>query len=134
MIRLTLTPIDGEISLNGKIKRRESGKIYVEIFNANRWNSIIAMERYNIVFEINRIVYQLQHNALDFIKRYRLFDILINNPSYHYQEEENRLNCSRSVCRNSTLNDLNSEQIRAVDNIVTGDNFPLPYLLYGPPG
>lgn len=120
--------MDG-ISLNGKIKRRESGKIYVEIFNANKWDS---QEQYDIAFEINRIVYQLQHNALEFIQKHRLFDILINNPSYQYQREECMLNLS--ACRISTPIGLNSEQTKAVDSIISGDNFPLPYLLYGPPG
>lgn len=129
MIRFTLTSRTNRFSLNGKIKRRESKKIYVEIFNANKCDTY---EQYNIVFDTNRNVYQLQHNALDFVKRHGLFDILIYNPSYHYQKEERRSNLSAH--RISSATDLNNEQLLVIDSIVMGDNFPFPYLLYGPPG
>lgn len=37
---------------------------------------------FNINFHINRITYQLQHNALKWVKKHELFPILINNPRY----------------------------------------------------
>lgn len=37
---------------------------------------------FKVSFNINRIVYQLQHNALMWIKEHGLFSILIDNPRY----------------------------------------------------
>lgn len=77
--------------------------------------------------------YQLQHNALSFIEKHRLFPILINNPAYNSQ----RL-CSALPPRNlqfmENQNQLNAEQIQAIESIENGKYHPFPYLLYGPPG
>lgn len=116
--------------MNGKIKRRESEKIFVDIFPAREWS---RFESYDIFFEINRTGYQLQHNALDFIKKHRLFTILINNPMYHDQ-----IVCTMSQpvirqCANSK-DSLNIEQEKAIESIMNGRYKPVPNLLYGPPG
>lgn len=114
-------------NFNGKIKRRESEKIYVDIYPGWKCDTT---ERYSINFELNRTGFQLQHNALKFVKEHRLFNILINNPLYHSQ---------RSILPSidhSILNEtgLNDEQNRAIDCILSGRYNPVPYLLYGPPG
>lgn len=117
--------------LNGKVLRREGGKIFVEIFNANKW---LSSENYDITFETNRGVYQLQHNALNFIKLHRLFDILINHRNYHSQKDDFSPCLSNSLFGVSNSNEFNQEQIQAINCIVEGAYHPMPYLLYGPPG
>lgn len=42
---------------------------------------------YNISFTINRIVYQLQHNALKWFKEHKLFTILIHNSRFEQKPE-----------------------------------------------
>lgn len=118
--------MDG-VELNGKITKRESGKIFVDIYPAKIWRS---NETYNILFEINRIVYQLQHNALHFIEKHDLFKILIDNPMYKVQYSP-----SLSYDMMTSVEDeLNSEQSLAINCMVNGKYNPVPYLLYGPPG
>lgn len=117
----------GGAQLNGKITKRESNKIFVDIYPAKDWWS---NETYDILFEINRTVYQLQHNALNFIKKHHLFEILINNPMYQQQY----LPSLSYHMMPSNGDELNSEQLLAVDCMINGKYNPVPYLLYGPPG
>lgn len=116
---------------NGKIKSRESERINVEIYPGWKCDTT---DTYSITFEINRTGFQLQHNALKFIKEHAVFNVLINNPLYHCQNSMSpRINNNI----NPTVlnqNELNVEQIQAIECIVYGDYNPLPYLLYGPPG
>lgn len=68
----------------GQVQRVRDKKIYLEIFqqsikqvrNANK------NEVYDICFILNRLPYQLQHYALDFIEKEELFTKLINNSYY----------------------------------------------------
>lgn len=128
-----MTPTLGGTQLNGKIKQRKGEKIIVEIFNAYKYDHFTT---YDLTFETNRIVYQLQHSALEFIEKHEIFNILINHPDYYRQIEDRWPSRSTSVFANSNANqnDLNDEQMQAIDCIVEGNNYPLPYLLYGPPG
>lgn len=129
----------GREEINGKIKRKESNNIYVVLF------TLPTHEIYDLHFQLNRTVYQSQHNALDFITKHSLFDILINNPIYHNDANVQRLHTTYSMHLDPFMsttssggylnNDgLNREQIQAVNCIVEGKNYPVPYLLYGPPG
>lgn len=114
---------------DGKIRGRESARINVEIYPG--WKCDIS-DAYSITFEINRTGFQLQHNALKFIKKHSLFDILINNPLYHCQNS-----ILPTISSNPAISEqdgLNREQMQAIECIVNGEYNPLPYLLYGPPG
>lgn len=117
--------------VNGKIKRRESNKLYVELFG----KSYRIGECYDIMFQVNRMNYQLQHFALQLIVHNRLFPILINNPSYHSQNLHSVPCQSDNLqCTTNNPNELNAEQIKAIECIVSGKYNPVPNLLYGPPG
>lgn len=133
MVRFELTPkmMMYGTKLNGKIKRRAGGKIYVEIFNAFKMNT---NDTYDIAFETNRIVYQLQHNALDYVKKHKLFSILIDSPIYQHQQLNEWSLTPKSAVAISNLHELNDEQVQAINCIIAGNNRPHPYLLYGPPG
>lgn len=115
---------------NGKILRRESEKIYVNIYQGWKCNDV---DTYSISFEVNRTGFQLQHNALNFIKKHALFSILINSPLYYCPNSTQTLNnnINRTI---SNQNELNNEQMQAIECIVNGKYNPHPYLLYGPPG
>lgn len=119
------------VQLNGKIKRRESETIFVELYPAYNWR---CDDVYDVYFQVNRNVYQLQHNALNFIKKHRLFPILIKNHQFNIQHSNSSL--PQRICPESFNpdDDLNDEQMQAIECIVTGEYHPLPYLLYGPPG
>lgn len=106
---------------------------------------------FNITFNINRIVYQLQHNALKWIKEHNLFSILIDNPRYELTsfqklESEYRYVISEKKVLKLTYNyryyfsslqfcnRLNEEQKNAVKHIVQADKDSNPFILFGPPG
>lgn len=114
-------------TFNGKILRRESEIIYADIYPG--WECTTT-DSYNITFEVNQLVFQLQHNALNFIRQHHLFDIFINNPQYHSPDPP-------WIDNNNTISPqdgLNAEQLQAIECIVNGNYNPMPYLLYGPPG
>lgn len=88
-------------------------------------------QKYDITFESSRLSFQLQHEALKYVKEHRLFQILIKNPEFKM--------CSKTFAvgqeskRVSNISTLNKEQNLAVNNIlVLGDS--IPFLLFGPPG
>lgn len=114
---------------NGKITSRESEKINVDIYPG--WDCQ-TLDTYSITFEINRTGFQLQHHALNFIKKHELFNILINSPLYYYQYSNRPLVSVNPT--DSNQNGLNDEQMQAIECIVDGKYNPQPYLLYGPPG
>lgn len=95
---LVLIPENGtsrtkRTELWGEIDRINNGAIYINIFP----KSVKAVQDsykkvvYTIHFVLNRVPYQLQHLALDFIKEHNLFGQLINNPRYFNAEKNTRI-------------------------------------------
>lgn len=87
----------------------------------------VEKAKYNIEFFINRLPFQLQHEALKWVTNHNLFDVLINNAEYQRStphKEENLVIATKN---------LNNEQNLAVQNIIASDD-SIPFLLYGPPG
>lgn len=127
--QLKLTPRNGGKELIGKKTRISADEIYLKISAIKDW---IPNDLYDVSFLLNRTVYQLQHNALDFIQKHKVFDIILNNSNFgrrHITMEE----CEHHN-ESVTDSELNEEQTQAVNCIINGKNHPLPYLLYGPPG
>ncbi|KAG4068951.1 hypothetical protein HA402_005099 [Bradysia odoriphaga] len=133
--RFVLHSADDAQEIGGSISRRDNEKIYVSLYDGvERFNEDTL---YDIKFKINRIPFQVQHKALDFIRSHKLFEILIENPKYSTQEthpHENEHRESAMLCENELNNSLNEEQIQAVQRISSGNYHPLPYILYGPAG
>lgn len=127
--KLTPTYVGDKQEWDGKIKRKESNKIYVLIYTLPK-QVLSTTVPYDITFKLNQNVHKLQNDALEFIEKHKLFNILINNPKYHSQE----LSLTKSVFNHYTDVELNLEQRQAVDCIVDGKHHSIPYLLYGPPG
>lgn len=85
---------------------------------------------FTINFFTNRLVYQLQLNALEWFKNHKLHAVLINNQRYDQVDYKILSEHTLSPFSES----LNEEQKSAVQHIVWGQNHGTPILLHGPPG
>lgn len=84
-------------------------------------------QKYDITFETIRLTFQLQHEALKYMKQHGLFEILINNPEYKVFRNEHQ------GCNSVEKTHLNHEQNLAVNSILSLKD-SVPFLLFGPPG
>lgn len=68
----------------GQVYRVREKKIYIEIFQQSikQLRKAYKNEFYDICFILNRMPYQLQHYALNFVEKEDLFTKLINNSYY----------------------------------------------------
>lgn len=71
--------------VHGQVQRVRDKKIYIEIFphSVKYVSKAYKDELYDICFILNRMPYQMQHYALNFIEKEDLFTKLINNSYYH---------------------------------------------------
>lgn len=80
------TDFDGELCARyeGRIKRKSADKIFVEMSDEcfSQFGDVAKKYSFDIKFCLNRLPYQLQHLALDYLNDQHLFDVLINNPKY----------------------------------------------------
>lgn len=78
----------------GRISVCDEIFIYIEITEGITellsWN-MNEFQLFDIIFYKNRTTFQLQHNALNYVKQHRLFSILINNPKYAIEHQSNQL-------------------------------------------
>lgn len=91
---------------------------------------------FDIIFNMNRTSYQLQHRAIDYLGRHELHPILINNKkydSYEYDYEDELVEDLSENFAGKMSENLNIEQKAAVQNIISSSS-SLPYLLFGPAG
>lgn len=93
----------------------------------NMMRSYHNKQEYDITFHTNRLAFQLQHEALKWMKDHGLFEIMIKNPEYKTFRKQ------RQECKYVERAYLNKEQNLAVENILAL-NDSIPYLLHGPPG
>lgn len=130
-----------ERKIDGSILGKSDDKIHVLLFDGI--DNFSENQVYDVHFQINRIPYQVQHKALDFVQHHKLFEVLINNPKYSLADDGMNVpekcetdevpNAGKSEA-NPYSEDLNEEQIQAIEQIIQGHYYPLPYLLYGPAG
>lgn len=70
-----------DLVVSGQIQQVDTHYILLKVLEGAA--TLVAWSGgFNITFNINRKVYQLQHNALKWIKEHNLFSILIDNPQY----------------------------------------------------
>lgn len=129
---MTLEP-EPEPVITGVVQEIEKKYIYLAINEgydelAEQLNDIC----YDIRFYSNRLPYQLQHYALEWINEHKLFPLLIDNPTYRDEYLYN--NDVDYTIRSEISSKLNTSQRKAVKNIVLARNQPIPFLLFGPPG
>lgn len=74
----------------GQVYRVREKKIFIEIFQQSikTFRKEYKNELYDICFILNRMPYQLQHYALDFVEKEQLFTKLINNSYYKCKSEK----------------------------------------------
>lgn len=125
--------------VSGQIKRSDKDYIYVEITeeDLHSFMSICDKQCFDISFHMNRVGYQLQHRALDYMEQHGLHSILINNKQYD-SIDDSVDNVASDVGSSENFSGrlaegLNNEQKMAVKFITKSDNL-LPYLLFGPAG
>lgn len=123
-----------KITAAGQVKRCDKDFIYVEIneedFDLLR--NYCKTKYFDIAFNINRVGYQIQHRALDYLHEHNLHPILIDNPEYDLCQDYRGSSVEFSTS-GKLYESLNDEQKTAVKFIAKSDNF-LPYLLFGPAG
>lgn len=73
------------LTMTGRVQKCDQSYIYIkivdgyeDIFNIHK----ISDQLFDIYFEINQTTYQLQIQALDYLKEHSLFEVIINNPLY----------------------------------------------------
>ncbi|XP_055301141.1 putative helicase mov-10-B.1 isoform X2 [Sitodiplosis mosellana] len=124
----------------GQVLRVKNSKIYIEIFpeTFNKVQHSYDGQLYDIIFTVNRMPFQLQHFALEFIEKEHLFTRLIHNFQYK-KDDLAPLNGEQSAEKpilereGTMLSQLNAEQQSAVENIICKTD-KLPFILFGPPG
>lgn len=122
-----------KITASGQIKGADKDFIYVVIdegdFNSLQMHS--NKQHFDIKFHMNRLGYQLQHRAIEYMEKHKLHPILINNNAY-YSHCDEHIDLP-AIIEDSSSEKLNHEQKIAVQLIVESNN-RLPYLLFGPAG
>lgn len=121
----------------GSIKGKDEEKVYIELYEQSylSFKKSYKNQPFDICFRFNRLSFRMQHYALDFMRDHRLFSHLIKNPDYNIDERPEVFadSVDFTLSRDSMFQ-LNPEQQSAVENIVYAKNYPLPYILIGPPG
>lgn len=125
-------------SISGRVNGNSNDFIFIEIFEESL-KLVETDDEYEIEFHVNRLPFQVQHLALYYVENHKLVDKLINNSRYDYfipkPSQNPDVSSNHSDDDSSDLySQLNDEQKRAVESIVSAKNQPLPYILYGPPG
>lgn len=72
------------VSLGGQVKGCNKEFIFIEITEKEHSDYLRANlhQFYDIIFHVNRVPFQLQHYALEWIESHRLFNVLLNNPKF----------------------------------------------------
>lgn len=73
------------IAISGQIKFIKDGKVIVKIDDDCVSQAIRTPPTtlHKIIFQLNSLPFQVQHNAIDFMHRHQLFSELINNSVYN---------------------------------------------------
>lgn len=68
----------------GSIKGKDEQKIYIELYEQSHqsFKQAYKSNRFDIFFRFNRLSFRMQHYAIDCIRDHRLFNHLIDNPTY----------------------------------------------------
>lgn len=83
----TLKPFNDRIHcpiISGQVKTCNKEFIFVEITELDHCTYLLKHPDrvYDIFFHVNRVIFQLQHNALDWIMNHQLFHLFVNSPEY----------------------------------------------------
>lgn len=126
------------IVASGRVKSCDKNFIYIQIGEEDieLTRNYCEKQYFDIIFNINRTSYQLQHRALNYVERHHLHPILINNERYNSYEDVDRDELVDHPLISFTgklAENLNTEQKIAV-KYISKSNSLLPYILFGPAG
>lgn len=116
----------------GSVLKIENGEIIIRILKGSL--DVNVNNTYDILFEMNRTSYQIQHKALDAFEEHKLFKLFIDNTKFNATTTTDTSLFETFNAHDPVLKNLNPEQLNAIKNIVCKANTTLPYILYGPPG
>lgn len=76
--------------LTGRIQGSNKEHIFLEISeeDVDYLRNNCGQRLFDIHFNMNRIQFQLQHNALNWLEKHGLFSLLVNNPKFDCAEDE----------------------------------------------
>lgn len=78
-----------KVVVSGRVKRFDDNFVYVEIlakdFFCLKTHCVDLF--FDIYFKINNLPYKVQHKALEYVERYNLHSLLIDNRKYDYHGE-----------------------------------------------
>lgn len=77
-------PLISCVPIVGHIKTCNKDFIFVEIAEREHCNYILNHpdRTFDIFFHVNRVTFQLQHYALDWMVKHQLFQLFVNSPKY----------------------------------------------------
>lgn len=77
-------PLIGGIVIEGRIKTNNKDFIFVEVIEPEHRRYLLnhPQRNYDIFFHVNRLTFQLQHNALEMIVDHQLYHLFINSSKY----------------------------------------------------
>lgn len=118
----------------GKLLKIDNDFIHVRIANAsyNMARELCGTTSFDLKFRVNSTPFQVQHNALNWINKHRLYSKLIQNPKF--QNTRDAIQFHKYEFNGKTTDYLNEEQQSAVENIIRLNSDSVPYLIFGPPG
>jgi hypothetical protein len=103
-----------------------------------------------VVFYNGRSTFQQEHTALDLVRQNQVDELLFPTSDITRSSDNNDINTKRFKFKDLTIAEsqkynlffslkffnrkINLEQSIAIKNILLNSAFPLPYIIYGPPG
>lgn len=93
----TLTNPKWRGSIDGRIKYNSEKELIIVEISEESVEYVETTIGYNIEFHVNRLPFQVQHRALDFVKNHNLVEILINNPEYDQSPKSEMLTSNACI-------------------------------------
>lgn len=116
----------GNLVPNGNILAIMKNKM---VFTTYKPITLRNSELFYIHFFHTRVTYRMNRQALDFMQAHRVYDQFFPNGQFEFE------NPVGPPPEQKWFRDgLNNEQKWAITNIINKVSYPLPFILFGPPG
>lgn len=78
---------DQTAQISAQIVKHDTMKVFIKIIDGiSAFSQMYQKRLFDITFVMNRVTFQLQHNALKWIVKHSLFQILIDGPRFRVEE------------------------------------------------
>lgn len=85
----TIKHRSSDMLYSGQMNGWDDSNLFIEILDGfEMLMSCFHEEFFDVNFTINRSTFQLQHNAISWMKKHDLFSVLINNPLYDIENHD----------------------------------------------